>query len=210
MTSLHPETGVVGTAAAKLANALGRNWWLMALRGVAAIIFGFVAFGWPGLTLLSLTFVWGLFAFVDGVLAIGTALSARELEGSRRWWLGLIGVVGIIAGVVAFAYPAQTARVLLLYIGVWAIIVGALEVWGAIRLRKEIKNEWMLVLAGLVSIAFGVILFARPAAGALSVVWLIGAYAVIAGAALIGLSFRLKRVKDLGTELNRDLGRGQT
>ena len=112
-----------------------------------------------------------------------------------RFWLAIVGVAGIIAGLLAFAWPGVTALVLLLFIACWAIVIGLMQIWGAIQLRKEIEGEWLLVLSGLLSVAFGVILLARPGIGALAVVWLIGWYAILAGAIYITLAFRLKKHK---------------
>jgi uncharacterized membrane protein HdeD (DUF308 family) len=176
-------------------HALAENWWLLLLRGIAAIAFGILAFIWPGLTLLTLTFLWGAFAIVDGALALWAALSGKGGEMAPRWWLAIVGVAGVLAGVLAFAWPGITALVLLLFIACWAIIIGALQIWGAIQLRKEIEGEWLLILAGLLSIVFGVILILQPAVGALAVVWLIGWFAILVGASFVGLAFRLKKHK---------------
>ena len=105
------------------------------------------------------------------------------------------GVVSILAGIVAFAYTGITALVLLMFIAVWAIIIGALQLYGAVQLRKMIENEWLLVLSGLLSIAFGAVLIAWPSTGALAVIWTIAWYAVLFGCLLIGLAFRLKTYK---------------
>ncbi|MDB6112999.1 MAG: hypothetical protein JWR69_4749 [Pedosphaera sp.] len=171
---------------------LTRNWWLLALRGVAAILFGVIAFIWPGITLIGLTFLFGAYALVNGVLAFWAAYNAPK--GYPRFG-GLIfeGVLSVAAGVLAFIWPGLTALSLLIIIGVWAIINGAIEIAAAIRLRKVIANEWWLVLAGIVSVLFGLLILARPGAGALALVWWIGTFAIIFGALLIGLSFRMRR-----------------
>jgi uncharacterized membrane protein HdeD (DUF308 family) len=174
---------------------LAENWWLLLLRGVAAIAFGVLAFFWPGLTLLTLTFIWGLYAISDGILALWAAIAGKGGEIAARWWLALVGIAGILAGVLTFVWPGMTALILLMFIASWAIIIGALQIWGAIRLRKEIKGEWLLGLSGLLSIAFGLIVFAYPGAGALAVVWLIGWFAILAGCTYIALAFQLKKYK---------------
>ena len=125
-----------------------------------------LAFIWPGLTLVALILLWGAYAIVDGGIALWAAIAGKAGELTSRWWLVIVGIVGILAGLVAFASPGLTALVLLMFIAVWAIVVGALEIWGAIQLRKEIEGEWWLILSGLVSIAFGVLLIARPGTGA--------------------------------------------
>ncbi|MFZ0093404.1 MAG: HdeD family acid-resistance protein [Pseudolabrys sp.] len=182
-------------AGAALLRKLADNWWLLLLRGIAAIVFGVLAFVWPVLTLLTLTFLWGAYAIADGILALWEAIAGQGGHVGSRFWLAIVGIAGIIAGLLAFAWPGVTALVLLMFIAVWAIVTGLFEIWGAIQLRKEIEGEWLLVLSGLLSVAFGVILLARPGIGALAVVWLIGWYAILAGAIYITLAFRLKKHK---------------
>ena len=160
---------------ASLVHALGRNWWLVVLRGIAAIVFGVLAFVWPGLTLLTLVLFWGAFALVDGVLALVAAI--RGGSPMPRWWLAIVGLAGVVAGFLTFAWPGITALVLLIFIATWAIVLGIFEIVGAIRLRKEIEGEWLLILNGAISVLFGLVLLWRPDAGALAVVWIIGAYA---------------------------------
>ena len=128
-----------------------RNWWLEVLRGVAAIIFGILAFAWPGITLLTLVLFWGAFALVDGVLAIAAAVKGGNPM--PRWWLAIVGIAGIVAGVLTFLMPGLTALVLLTFIAVWAIVLGVMEIYGAIKLRKEIEGEWFLILNGALSVA---------------------------------------------------------
>jgi uncharacterized membrane protein HdeD (DUF308 family) len=176
-----------------LLRALAENWWLVLLRGIAAVVFGVLAFFWPGLTLLTLTLLWGAYALCDGVFALWAAVSGKGGEMAPRWWLAVVGVVGVLAGVGAFLWPGMTTLVLLLFIAVWAIVLGVLQIWGAIQLRKEIEGEWLLILSGLVSIAFGVILIVQPGAGALALVWMIGWFAILAGCIYIALAFRLKK-----------------
>jgi uncharacterized membrane protein HdeD (DUF308 family) len=176
-----------------LLRTLAENWWLVLLRGVASIVFGVLAFIWPGLTLVALIFLWGAYAVIDGGIALWAAISGKAGEIAPRLWLAVVGIVGLLAGLVAFASPGLTAFVLLMFIAGWAIVIGALEIWGAIQLRKEIEGEGWLILSGLLSIAFGALLFARPGSGALALVWVIGAFAVLHGCALIALSLRLKQ-----------------
>lgn len=166
------------------------SWWAMVLRGIAAIAFGVLAFIWPHITLVVLVFLWGAYALVDGIFALAAGI--RTHGEYNRWWLLLIeGILGIIAGVLAFAIPAITALVLLILIAAWAIVTGIFEIGAAIQLRKHIHNEWLLVLAGIASIVFGVLLLINPFAGALAVVWIIGAYAIVFGVLLIALGMRL-------------------
>jgi len=174
-----------------LLETLATRWWLLLLRGLAAVAFGALALVWPGPTIVVLVLLYGAYALVDGVLAIAAAISARG-TGAPTGWLVLIGVAGIAAGFATFFWPGITALVLLVLIAVWSILHGILEVVGAIRLRREIEGEWLLVLSGLLSVAFGILVLARPGAGALALVWLIGAYAILFGVLLIVLSLRLR------------------
>ena len=182
-------------AASALLGALAENWWLLLLRGLAAIAFGVIAFFWPGITLVALTYLWGAYALVDGVVAIWAAFSASGDDAGPRWWLGLSGIVSILAGIVAFVYPGLTALVLLVVIAVWAIIIGVLQLYAAMQLRKVINNEWWLILSGLLSIAFGAVLIAWPGTGALAVIWTIAWFAVFFGCMFIGLAFELKKFR---------------
>jgi len=128
----------------------------------------YLGFFWPGLTLLTLTLLWGAYSLSDGIFAVWAAISVRTADAASRWWFALAGVVSILAGFIAFFWPDITAMVLQLFIATWAIIIGALQIWGAIELRKEIEGEWLLALNGVLSIGFGVIMYVQPAAGALT------------------------------------------
>ena len=176
---------------AGLADTLSRSWWMLLLRGLVAIAFGVLTFARPGITLASLVLVFGAFALADGVLGVWTALTHRH-DGENRWLLLLGGLAGIGVGVLTLFEPGITAVALLFYIAIWAITTGVLEIVAAIRLRHEMQGEWMLVLAGLCSVAFGVLLMARPGDGALAVLWLIGSYALLFGILLLALSFRVR------------------
>lgn len=166
------------------------SWWALLLRGIAAIAFGLLAFIWPGITLTALVFLWGAYALVDGAFSIAAGVKSHGEY--RRWWVLLLeGILSVIAGVLAFVIPGITALVLLLLIGAWAIVTGVFEVVEAIQMRKYIRGELLLILAGIASILFGVLLFINPGAGALAVVWLIGIYAIVFGVILVALSLRL-------------------
>jgi uncharacterized membrane protein HdeD (DUF308 family) len=164
---------------AVILHALARNWWLLLLRGLVSILFGVLAFIWPGITLLSLVIIYGAYALADGIFAI---IAAFRGEGgpAPRWWLVLVGLMGI------------AALTLLMLIGAWALVRGIFEIVGAIRLRKEIDNEWMLILSGIISVLFGAYMLLAPGAGALALIWVIGAYAIIAGVLLVALAFKLR------------------
>lgn len=170
---------------------MSRDWWIIALQGVAAIVFGVLALVWPGITLLALVFLFGAYAIVDGVLALARGFR-RGSGGGPDWWRVVVGLVGIGAGVIAFAAPGITAIALLLVIAAWAIVSGVVELIAAYQLRDVIRREWLLALDGVLSIIFGVILVASPSAGALAVVWLIGAFAIASGVVLLVLAFRMR------------------
>jgi uncharacterized membrane protein HdeD (DUF308 family) len=175
-----------------MAQVLIRNWWAFALRGALGILLGFAAFLFPGITLGALVLLFGAYAVVDGVIAV--VAGVRAAEHRERWGVLLLeGIAGIAAGVLAFAWPALTALVLLYLVAGWSIIRGALKIAAAIRLRRTIQGEWLLGLNGAFSVLFGVLLIAMPAIGLLTLVWLVGAYAVLFGALLLGLAFRLRR-----------------
>jgi uncharacterized membrane protein HdeD (DUF308 family) len=192
-TNVEPGPRVPIVASALLA-ALAENWWLLVLRGLAAIAFGVIAFFWPDITLVALTYLFGAYALVDGVVAIWAAFNAPG-DAGPRWWLGLSGVVSILAGLAAFFYTGITTLVLLMFIAAWAIVIGVVQIWGAIELRKILDDEWLLGLTGVLSIVFGVILIAKPGAGALALVWVIGWFAIMFGCLYIALAFRLKQFK---------------
>jgi len=171
---------------------LARNWWALALRGLFAILFGLLAFAWPGLTLAALVILFGAYALVDGVFALLAAVRAAEAH--ERWWLFVLeGLAGIAAGLLTFMWPGITALALLYLIAWWAVITGIFEIAAAIRLRKEISGEWALGLGGAASVIFGLVLLFRPGVGALAVIWLIGTYAFVFGVLLLMLGFRLRR-----------------
>jgi uncharacterized membrane protein HdeD (DUF308 family) len=171
-------------------HALARNWWLILLRGICAILFGVLAFIWPGITLLTLALLYGFFVLIEGALALAAAIMGGSP--APRWWLAVVGLLGIAVGILTIMMPGITAFLLVLFIAAWAIVSGIMQIVGAIRLRKEIDNEWMLVAVGVISVAFGVLVALQPMLGALSLVFVIGAYAIIYGIALVALAFRLR------------------
>jgi uncharacterized membrane protein HdeD (DUF308 family) len=193
MTATHaPQTpGPSFASGASLLHMMAKNWWLVVLRGVAAIIFGILAFAWPGITLLTLVLFWGAFALVDGVLAIISAVKGGNPM--PRWWLAIVGIAGIAAGALTFLMPGLTALVLVTFVAVWAIILGVMEVYGAIKLRKEIEGEWFLILNGALSVVFGILILWRPGIGAVALVYIIGAYAIILGVIYLMFGLKLKK-----------------
>jgi uncharacterized membrane protein HdeD (DUF308 family) len=175
-----------------------RNWWVLALRGVVAILFGVIAFSQPGITLTALVWTWGAYALVDGVCALVSAV--RAATSYQRWGMLLLeGVAGIAAGIVAFGWTGITALTLLYLIAAWAIVTGIFEIAAAIRLREMIEGEWLLGLAGVLSILLGVLIVARPGAGLLASVWIIGSYALIFGIVMLVLAFRLRALSGAGS-----------
>jgi uncharacterized membrane protein HdeD (DUF308 family) len=172
-------------------HALARCWWVLLLRGIAAIVFGVLAFVWPGLTLVTLVLLYGAFALVDGVLSLIAAFSGSA-KPVPTWWLVVVGFLGIAVGLVTFLWPGITAILLVLFIGAWALVHGIFEIIGAIQLRKEIDNEWMLILSGVLSVLFGAVVLIAPGAGALGLVWAIAAYSIVFGIVFVALALRLR------------------
>lgn len=176
---------------------LARYWWLVALRGLFAIAFGIMALAWPGVTLAVLVIFFGAWALVDGAFALVAALRGTA-PADHRWLVALEGLAGIAIGALTLISPGITAMVLLMFIAAWSLVRGVLQIVAAIQLRKEIEGEWLLVLSGLVSIAFAAILMLQPGAGALALLLVIGGFAIAFGVLLVVLAFRLRK-----------LGRGQ-
>jgi uncharacterized membrane protein HdeD (DUF308 family) len=189
MATTHPARPPI--AGGMMLHALARNWWLVLLKGICAILFGVLTFIWPGISLVSLLLLYGAYALVDGVLSLIAAIKGGAP--APRWWLALVGVLGIAAGLVAWLLPGMTAIVLVYFIAGWMIATGVMEIIGAIRLRKEIDNEWWLVAAGVLSVIVGLFMAIAPGAGALGLLFVIGAYAIVFGVMLVGLAFRLRR-----------------
>jgi uncharacterized membrane protein HdeD (DUF308 family) len=179
---------------------LARNWWAVLLRGVFAVLFGLGAFFWPGITLAVLVLFYGAYLFADGIMAVVWALMGRR-AGPFPWGVFLAGLVSIVGGLVTFFMPGLTALVLLYLIAAWAIVRGIFEIIAAFHLRRELTNEWLLALNGVLSVLFGILLIAAPGAGALAVLWMIGTFAIIVGILMIMLGFRLKGLQ--GTAARR-------
>jgi uncharacterized membrane protein HdeD (DUF308 family) len=173
---------------------LARNWWIIALRGLAAIVLGLTALVWPNMALTVLVLLFGAYVFVDGIFSLVAAVQHRQTY--PQWWIVLLeGLVGILIGLIAAVWPRITALALLYLIAGWAIMTGLLEIFGAILLRREIEGEWLLALAGVLSIIFGLVLVLWPNPGLVAIVWLIGAYALVSGMLLLTLAFRLRGLK---------------
>jgi uncharacterized membrane protein HdeD (DUF308 family) len=167
---------------------LAANWWALALRGLFAVLFGLLTLFVPGITIVTLVLLFGAYALVDGIFnLIGFFRVA-----SHHWALLVEGVIGIVAGALTFAWPALTAITLLYLIAFWAIMTGIFEIVAGIRLRKAIANEWLLLVMGVFSVLFGFLILFAPGAGALAIVYWMGAYAFVFGIALLALAFRLR------------------
>lgn len=168
-----------------------KYWWAFALRGLIAVVFGIMAVSWPGLTLIVLVYIFGIYVLVEGALLIFAALGRR---GAKNWWVVLIeGIAGVVFGILTMSWPGVTAILLLIFIAIWALATGILEIFAAFGLRKEMKGEWRLAVSGIASVVFGLILVFRPGAGALAMVWVIGIYAIVFGISLILLGFKVRR-----------------
>jgi uncharacterized membrane protein HdeD (DUF308 family) len=187
-----------------LSKLLSLSWWVLLLRGVVSILFGIAAYMWPGMTLVTLVSLFGAFAFVDGCFSVFHAVSGRKED--ERWWVLLLeGLLGIAFGLIAFQAPEITATVLILYIGFWAMATGVLRIILAVRLRKEIGGEWWMALAGLTSIVFGLLMVARPGAGALAALWIVATWAIVGGVFLVLLAFKVKALGGRVDELKQRL-----
>jgi uncharacterized membrane protein HdeD (DUF308 family) len=163
----------------------------MLIRGMASIVIGILAIAWPGITIAVLVGIFGVYAIIDGITNLFIGFS-RERAGGRSWAHVGQGLVGIGAGVLAFLWPGVTALALVFFIGAWAVVTGVFEIVAAIRLRKVIKGEWLLALSGALSVAFGLLVFAFPGAGAVGIAFVLGTYAVAAGLILVMLGIRLR------------------
>jgi uncharacterized membrane protein HdeD (DUF308 family) len=177
-----------------LTGLMTRNWWVLLLRGIVAMLFGIIALRAPGVTLGVLVLLFGFYALIDGIFALIAALTGwRHRE--DRWLLLLEGLIGLAAGFVTLHAAVITAVALIFFIASWALATGVLKVIEAIRLRKEISNEFWLALSGVASVIFAFLVMLNPVAGALAMIWLIGWYALFMGAMLIMLSFRLRGLR---------------
>lgn len=168
-----------------------RSWWVFAIRGVAAILFGLSALVSPGITVLAMVLLFSAYALATGIVSVVGAMKCRKAD-SEWWQLLAIGLVGIAAALIAMLHPALTALVLLLLIAANAIVTGVLDISAAVRLRRVIRDEWLLAVSGAAAILFGILIFLFPAAGGLALIWLIGAYALTTGIIFLVLAWRLR------------------
>jgi uncharacterized membrane protein HdeD (DUF308 family) len=171
-------------------DALTQKWWAVALRGIVAIVFGIVALASPGATLVSLAVVFGAYAFIDGVFAI---IAAFGVGGREAAWYALDGILGIAVGIATFVFPGVASGALVYLIGLWAILTGVFEVIAGFEL--PITRDWLLVIAGIASIVFGVLVFVYPVTGALAIMWLVGVYALVYGGSMLAFGIRLRSLR---------------
>ncbi len=172
---------------------LKRHWWVPVIRGIAAILFGIIAFTHPVMAIATLVLFFGVWVLIDGIFRIVGAIGHRS---NPDWgWQLVIGILGIIVGLLTFHAPQITALALVIYIAAWALMIGASEIVLAVKLRHEIKGEWFLILMGLASIVFAILLLWNPVAGAAALIWLIAWYAVVLGILEIIFGFRLMTLK---------------
>ena len=162
-------------------------------RGIVSVIIGIIAFVWPGVTIGTLIGLFALYALIDGAMNLYLGLG-RHLGRNLPWGQLLQGIVGILAGIVTFLWPALTAQLLIFFIGTWAIFNGILQIVAAVRLRKIIRGEWLLALGGAMSIVFGAVVIGRPGVALVGLSWSLGVFAVLSGLLLIALGIRLREV----------------
>lgn len=175
---------------------LKRHWWVPVIRGIAAIVFGVIAFTHPVMAIATLVLFFGAWVLIDGIFRVVGAIGHRASDPDWGWHI-VIGIIGIIVGLLTFHAPQITALALVIYIAAWALMIGASEIAIAVKLRREIKGEWFLILMGLASIVFAMLLLWNPVAGAAAVIWLIAWYAVVMGVLAVFFGFRLRSLRTL-------------
>ena len=187
---------------------LARVWWAFMVRGALAIVFGLIALLFPGIGLVAILALFAAWALIGGATEI---IGAWRMRGQKQWWVGILeGLASVAAGVVAVVWPQITAIALLYVVAGWAIVTGIMQIWLAIRLRERIQGELLMVVAGVVSIGFGILLVANPGSGLLGVLWLVGIFAVVLGGTMILFGWRLRRVFEQATRQHEYAERGLT
>ena len=172
-------------------NVLRRNWWAIAIRGILALVFGILVFVYPREAVIVLVVLFGAYAAVDGVFAILSAVLAEQAH--ERWWPFVVeGIVGLAIGALTFFRPGMAAIALYVLIALWAIATGAVEIVAAVRVRQSIANEAMLLVGGIASIVFGILMLVFPTGGAHAILWLIGGYAVVFGLLMLAFALRVR------------------
>jgi uncharacterized membrane protein HdeD (DUF308 family) len=180
-----------------MVQALANKWWAFLIRGLAGVIFGILALVYPGSAIIALTILFGAYAFVDGVFALTAAFTG--VAGSRWWALLLEGILGLVVAFIVWTQPLYSTVVLVYAVAFWAVITGIIEIIAGFQLRDVINNEWLYILAGVVSIIFGILVFRDVDAGAVAIAWTIGIYAIIFGVMQLGLAFRLNGLRKTAT-----------
>ena len=182
-----------------LVDLLSENWWMVLIRGSAALIFGLLTWFYPFISILIMVMFFGVYALIDGVLGVVIAINGRRTH--QDWWLMLIwGMVSILAGIMTFFVPGITWLVLITFIAIWSLVSGILQIIAAIRLRKSIRGEGWMIVAGMLSVLVGIILFVNPVQGGIALTWVIGVYAALFGVMNIALAFRLRRFAASGND----------
>jgi len=180
-----------------MVQALASRWWIFLIRGLAGVIFGIIALAYPGSALIALAILFGAYAFVDGIFALAAAFTG--IAGTRWWALLLEGILGLIVAFVVWTQPVFSTAVLVYAVAIWAIITGVIEIIAGFQLRDVINNEWLYILAGVVSIIFGILVFRDIDAGAIAIAWTIGIYAILFGIMQLGVAFRLNGLRKAAT-----------
>ena len=175
---------------------LASHWWLFLIRGILAIALGILMPLFPTAAIFTIAILFGAYAFVDGIVAIVAAIRMNHADLSWMW-LVLEGFLGIAVGALTFFNPGITALFLVYLFGGWAVATGVLTIVSAIRLRKVISNETLLILLGILSVAAGIVIFWAPIYGVFAIVWTVGVYALLTGIFFIWLAFRLRRLPDV-------------
>ena len=174
-------------------NVLTRYWWVLIVRGIFGVAFGLIALSLPRVTFLGLVLFFGAYLFADGVMAL--LLGAQNFGDGKHWWMFIVeGLLGIGLGVLTWFWPWATAFALLMWIAIWAIVTGVFEVTEAVRLRRTMAHEWMLMFAGICSIAFGGIVFVYPMTAMIAIVFLLAAYSLIFGTLFVVLGFEARQM----------------
>ncbi|SCB89449.1 MULTISPECIES: HdeD family acid-resistance protein [Snodgrassella] len=182
-----------------LVDLLSENWWMVLIRGGAALIFGLLTWFYPFISILIMVMFFGVYVLIDGVLGVVIAINGRRTH--QDWWLMLIwGMVSILAGIMTFFVPGITWLVLITFIAIWSLVSGILQIIAAIRLRKSIRGEGWMIVAGMLSVLVGIILFVNPVQGGIALTWVIGVYAALFGVMNIALAFRLRRFAASGND----------
>jgi uncharacterized membrane protein HdeD (DUF308 family) len=177
------------------------DWRAYVVRGLLALLFGIATLIWPDITLWVLVVLFGAYVLIDGIMILAAVITRAPGTQAERGWLIFHGIVGVGVGLLTLIWPDVTALVLLFLIAAWAALSGIMQLALAIRLRREIDNEWLLVVSGGLSIAFALLLVITPGAGALVITWLIAWFALLYGVVLLLLALRLRKLEHEGDRL---------